>query len=384
LIERTAANALVAWAVEAAAGVGAEAAAGVAVEDAAGFAADDTVLCSAPFTVNFTNQSTGTGAINYVWNFGDGNTGNGIVVSHTYTAPGNFTVSCLINNNTPQTCTLTSALSITIPCLSTAVFSHTVGANGLVAFSSLNNVTYSTTTYAWDFGDGYGDIAPNPFHQYANAGTHYVKFTVGNSANASCGDTLIQAINITGITCSANAVFSLAPSTIPQVWYAVPFYPYNVTAASWNWGDGSSSNTMYASHTYSAAGTYSICLSVTVSCNSTASYCFSQYLNKPWAGGMPVNINVIPPATKVGLQDFVSKKIDFEVWPSPANNYVLFLSSDIISNAEVLDLSGRTLFKQKLDAVEGKLDLSALSSGCYIIRFETPATIYTKKILVRK
>jgi PKD repeat protein len=325
-----------------------------------------------------------TSSTTYAWNFGDGNTGTGAAVSHTYALPGTYSVSCLVNNNIPQTCTVLSVISITVPCLTSAAFAHTVGANGMVAFNNQSTGTYSASTYSWDFGDGYGDIAPNPFHQYSNAGTHFVKFTVGNSTNASCKDSVIQAINITGIPCSANAVFSLTPSTIPQVWYAVPYYPYNVTAASWNWGDGSSSNTMYASHTYSTAGTYSICLSVTVSCNSTASYCFSQYLNKPGAGAVPVYINVIPPATKVGIEKIEYLEKEVLLWPLPANDYVSYVLPNAITSVEILDLSGRVLRRQAIESETGRLELFSLSSGCYFLRFEGPLQTYTKKLMIEK
>lgn len=335
--------------------------------------------------VNFSISTIGSNsATTYAWAFGDGNTGNGPAITHTYAAPGVYTVSCFVNNNLPQTCTLSSAVSITVPCLTTAAFSHTVGANGMVAFSNQSTGTYSASNYSWDFGDGYGDITPNPMHQYSNAGTHYVKFAVRNSVNASCKDSLIQAINITGINCSANAVFSLAASTIPQLWYALPFYPYNVTAASWNWGDGSSSNTMYASHTYSTAGTYSICLSVTVSCNSTASYCFSQYLSKPGAGSVPVNINVITPATKVGLEKIEYLEKDVQLWPLPANDYVSYVLPNTITSVEIIDLSGRVLRRQAIESNTGSLELLSLSSGCYFLRFLGQVQTYTKKIIIEK
>lgn len=67
----------------------------VSVPVVANFTAGSTSSCTVPFTVLFTNTSTGGGS--YSWNFGDGGTSTSINPSHTYTSFGNYTVS--LNNN---------------------------------------------------------------------------------------------------------------------------------------------------------------------------------------------------------------------------------------------------------------------------------------------
>jgi len=57
---------------------------------------------SAPLTVNFTDQSINdpnAGALQYAWNFGDGGTSNQQNPSHTYSAPGIYTVMLDVSNN---------------------------------------------------------------------------------------------------------------------------------------------------------------------------------------------------------------------------------------------------------------------------------------------
>jgi uncharacterized protein (TIGR03790 family) len=58
----------------------------------------DTVFLSEGATVEFT--ATAEGAIAWAWSFGDGATGNGETVSHTYTRTGNFSVSVIVSNGT--------------------------------------------------------------------------------------------------------------------------------------------------------------------------------------------------------------------------------------------------------------------------------------------
>jgi hypothetical protein len=263
-----------------------------------------------------------------------------------------------------------------------------VGTSGLVNFSSQSVGTNSNSTYLWDFGDGYGDITPNPIHQYINGGTHYVKLRINNNFNPSCKDSVIQAINITGISCNAYANFSLSPSGTPQYWIATPQYPYNVSNAQWSWGDGSFSNTMYASHTYSTAGNYSICLSVTVSCNNTASYCYSQYISKPSGAGAAglVYINVMAPKLALGVNELKQGEKTARVYPNPSQGD-LTIELPIESNTlkiKIIDLAGRIVMEE---AAAGQATMhlrTNLNTGLYMLRIESETGMQTIKLLIQE
>lgn len=82
------------------------------------FTYSNTVACSAPYTVNFTNQSSNTS--NYTWYFGDGATSNAVNPSHTYTSTGVYTVR-LVSSGGCGTDSVTRAnlvnISSTNPCV---------------------------------------------------------------------------------------------------------------------------------------------------------------------------------------------------------------------------------------------------------------------------
>jgi PKD repeat protein len=42
--------------------------------------------------------------LSYMWNFGDGNTGEGVKVTHVYSKPGTYTVSLTVNDNSGTKC----------------------------------------------------------------------------------------------------------------------------------------------------------------------------------------------------------------------------------------------------------------------------------------
>lgn len=70
---------------------------------------------STPLTVTF-NASTSTDAggsiIGYRWNFGDGSTGSGKTVSHTYTEAGSYPITLTVFDNEYNTDTATSTLQV--------------------------------------------------------------------------------------------------------------------------------------------------------------------------------------------------------------------------------------------------------------------------------
>ncbi len=120
----------------------------------------------------------------------------------------------------------------------------------------------AVTGYHWDFGDGDTSNLANPQHSYPAPGNYQVKLTV---YDAYCKHRLIiDSINICPDT--AKLGFYSSPQGLQ-----LTFTDTSISAGhqfDWDFGDGSSGSGLSASHTYSTAGTYQVCLSVTDSCRS--------------------------------------------------------------------------------------------------------------------
>ena len=227
--------------------------------------------------VNFFNNSgVGPNGI-YAWGFGDGTTSNLVSPGHTYTLSGLYNVT-LTATDQLGICSYSTVQSISVTvasCSLVAGFTYTLGAGGTVNFASTSTGTTPSTNYFWSFGDGAYGNGPNPIHTYSSNGVYNAYLTVSDSVGFFCMDSLMQTINVNG-PCFANVNFTMAKDTLALpaiVWDAFPSYPGNIIAANWTWGDGSSTLALYPSHTYSAAGLYSICVSITVACGSTATAC---------------------------------------------------------------------------------------------------------------
>ncbi len=161
-------------------------------------------------TIQFINQSSG--AVSYIWDFGDGTNSSEISPSHTYSAPGVYTVTLLasaangVQNTAQQQVTITQPLS--------ASFVSSIVEGSPLARLFTPTVTGSVSAYIWDFGDGTNSSESNPLHIYPSAGMYNVTLTVigtdGSSANAT-GSVLIEPIVVVEPTVEPTQDVSFTP-----------------------------------------------------------------------------------------------------------------------------------------------------------------------------
>ncbi|MBK9458403.1 MAG: PKD domain-containing protein [Sphingobacteriales bacterium] len=229
--------------------------------------------CEAAFTftvdggvVAFANQSvTGLNAGNhYQWTLGDGTSSDGANPTHTYTTSGTYTVCLLVWNNETncedQVChTVTIALTPT-PC--EAAFTFTVD-GGVVAFANQSVTSLNAGNhYQWTFGDGTNSDDFDPNHTYTTSGTYTVCLLVWNN-ETNCEDQVCHTVTIalTPTPCEAAFTFTVDGGV-------VVFANQSVTGLNvgnhyqWTFGDGTSSDGFDPNHTYTASGTYTVCLLV--------------------------------------------------------------------------------------------------------------------------
>jgi PKD repeat protein len=264
---------------------------------------------------------------------------------------------------------ISKTVNVTSICNLNASFSHTLGANGQVLFSSTATGTIGSSGYAWNFGDNTNGTGKNTSHTYAN-GTYMVTHVVTNySVIPTCTAVAYDTITVTNNTCIANAGFSVIPTATAQYWNAYPLFPTNVVAAEWSWGDNSYSPTLYTSHTYSAPGLYTLCLSVTVSCGASDVACASYSIFRSSSDNQMVHVNVID-MTTVGLDK--AAHTEFAVYPNPADKELLInsnLENTSGVKATIFNLTGARVLEQPFKDYQKQLriDTQALPAGVYIL-----------------
>ena len=134
--------------------------------------------------------------VEYAWDFGDGGTGSGPVVSHAYAATGNFVVTLSVTDNDGRTTTCETVADIGEGCDCPPVcdpdgpYSGITGAP--IEFDGSGSLSVHTCIpiiqYAWDFGDGATTEGPIPSHVYASPGFYHVGLVItdGDGIASSC------------------------------------------------------------------------------------------------------------------------------------------------------------------------------------------------------
>ena len=132
-----------------------------------------------------------------------------------------------------------------------------------LAVSFANSSTGSITSYAWDFGDGATSTLANPSHSYAAAGVYTVKLTVTGPGGSN---TQTRSNYLTVTTPSAPVAQFTGSPTSGVAPLAVSFANSStgsITSYAWDFGDGATSTLANPSHSYAAAGVYTVKLTVT-------------------------------------------------------------------------------------------------------------------------
>jgi len=158
----------------------------------------DKTTGTAPLTVSFTDTSTGSPTA-WNWSFGDGSTVNATSRHpvHTYSSPGNYTVSLNVTNaGGSDTKTALNYIMVKMPP-PVANFSATP-TTGTAPFTVIftDTSTGSPTAWNWSFGDGSTVNATirHPVHTYSTPGNYTVSLNVTNAggSNTTVRTTCIQ------------------------------------------------------------------------------------------------------------------------------------------------------------------------------------------------
>jgi PKD repeat protein len=159
---------------------------------------------AAPLSTQFTDASIGA-ATSWSWAFGDGSTSTLRNPSHTYAAPGKYTVSLTVTDGSGGTSTKTRTDYVEALPL-TADFSATPTFGSVPLVVNFSDTSVGTpTTWAWSFGDGETSTSENPTHTYAQPGAYTVTLTVTDASSATSTKTRTDFVTV-----SPDAAFSAA------------------------------------------------------------------------------------------------------------------------------------------------------------------------------
>jgi PKD repeat protein len=167
----------------------------------------------------------------------------------------------------------------------------------VVAFSSAGSVIPDGTaiTFAWAFGDGGSSSEANPSYTYTKPGSFTATLTLteagGAVATSAVQITVTDPPNLAPIaTVSAAPLAGTAP--LPVTFSSAGSTDADGTIATyvWSFGDGATAATANPSHTYEAAGTYVVTLTVTDDKGASASASLTVVVSAPKVNTPPVAV----------------------------------------------------------------------------------------------
>ncbi|HVB03135.1 MAG TPA: PKD domain-containing protein [Chitinophagaceae bacterium] len=226
-----------------------------------------------PLIVPFTSTSSSTDSITgYFWDFGDGSTSILKNPTHTYTTQGTYDVKLVITTAGGCKDSLISKAAVSAgspPTVSFTAVPTTICPSTPVQFTNTSN---KGNQWFWIFGDSSESSVENPLHAYSSdTGFFNVTLIV---TNLGCSDSLKK----TGFIHVLPPIASYSVLRDCSTPFLISFQDHSVSASGWTWsfGDGQTSTVQNPSHTYAAAGTYTVTETVSNgTCTSTDSQEYS-------------------------------------------------------------------------------------------------------------
>ena len=345
----------------------------------------------------FANSSTGNGTLSYLWEFGDGTTSTAANPSKSYpSAGGNFTVCLTVTTTLPdgtkccQKCCKTITINPT--CTASANFRFTVNGTSV----SFSNTSATGQTYLWTFGNGNTSTSYTPPTQNYAPGTYQVCLeatrtnTIGNCSKTVCKTIVIDP--------PCNLIARFRP-TLCLNSNTVIFNNFTITGTTgttatylWEFGDGNSSNAQSPSHTYTTAGTYTVCLTVSMNNNTCRSrVCQVIKVEPSICNNNCVPSNMIAPNDE-GYQEAPANKAlnegsDLQIVPNPADEMIWISLPEKVGEGqliEVFDMQGKLVASTQAanPATATELSVHELAKGMYFVKVtDDSGQIHTSKLI---
>lgn len=205
------------------------------------------------------------------WDMGDGTTLDGATVTHTYAAPGFYTATLSVTDDSGvanATASDTVAIAVNAPPVPVAVGPDRPVAVGEIAgldAGGSSDADGAILTWSWDFGDGAKGEGREVQYAWSAPGVYPVTLTVTDNSGT---DSAVSSATI-DVTVSAAPVADAGPDQSVAV-SDVAFDgggshdpDGSISNYAWSFGDGATASGRTVRHAYARPGTYEVALVVT-------------------------------------------------------------------------------------------------------------------------
>jgi len=352
--------------------------------------------------VFFTNTTTGADtSVQFNWNFNPGYS-NQSSPTNTYQYNGTYYVTLQVGDSMSpchgsHTDTITIINATNAPVCGASFSDSTQNqVGGTINFMNTSWGTSGTTIYSWSFGDGSTSNVMSPSHTYAYNGIYSVTLSISDSAN-SCSSYFTDSVNITTAgppPCIASVSFNMHQDSLnpqPGIWEASASYSSQVTSAVWNWGDGTSTNGLSPTHTYTAAGHYNICVMAFAACGDSSFVCQNDSLFRANGTNSIISVTVINTTAATGIKTTKEGTAQVSIYPNPSTGmFTLSLTNVAVAKAQIniSNILGEVIYSSQEQVTNGtvakQIDLESTANGAYFMKVSVGSQSYTSKLIINK
>ena len=225
-------------------------------------------------------------ACTYQWNFDDGATAAGRIVTHAFTVARSYNVALTVTDSAGLVVTLRKLVTPTAPALPTvtlAVAPNPPVVNQLATFTAVGTAAanHQVVRYEWDFGDGSTDTTSIGTHTHTYSARGIYSATVRAVDDLGQVGSVSLPLDLTaGVPTGINAKFFFSPST-PHVGLVIAFNanestPSNgasITNYHWSWGDNTAdedTSNAVITHSFGSVNSFQVQLTITDSQGRTS------------------------------------------------------------------------------------------------------------------
>jgi PKD repeat protein len=208
-------------------------------------------------SVAFADSSSGP-VVSRAWIFGDGATSDLARPRHAYTTVGTFVVRLTVRGVADSSVAVDTIHVAPVPVRARIwLASRQLTVGDSVAFADSSSGPVASRT--WTFGDGGSSSLASGRHRYTSSGTFVVGLTVRGVADSSLAADTVKVSPVpvrakfgqSALQVLTNASVTFTDSSTGPI-----------LSRTWAFGDGGTSTQTSPSHSYTAAGTYTVVLTV--------------------------------------------------------------------------------------------------------------------------
>ena len=199
--------------------------------------------------------------VSFTWDFGDGETDSGAVVTFIYQQVGVYEAVVSAINSVGVVTASTTVTVTDVPITGLAAVSDTPTELGGLTTMTATISAGTNVIYVWAFGDGASDSGLTVGHIYPTVGVYAAVVTASNSLSVVTATT---PVTITDVPIEGLVATNDSPTPLGRLTTMTA----TITAGSnvlyaWTFGDGEGGSGPTTAHTYPSFGTFTATVSAT-------------------------------------------------------------------------------------------------------------------------